>query len=112
MANDNDLDRLRRILEKLEQVRARRLSCFGSEKHGFRLNPPLTEAELDAFEKKNHVRLPNDYRTFLKDAGNGGAGPFYGLLPLEEWDGFCGWLMDDCPGDFLARPCPLYPDLD
>jgi hypothetical protein len=110
MVSDN-LSRVHRILEKLEQVRSRGLSCFGSEKHGFRLNPALTEAELEAFEKKHNIQLPGDYRAFLRHAGNGGAGPYYGLLRLEEWDGFLGWLTDDYRVDFLSQPCPLYPDL-
>jgi hypothetical protein len=108
---EDDLDRVRRILEKLEQVRARGLFCFGSEKHGFRLNPPCSEAELEAFENKHHIHLPSDYRTFLKHVGNGGAGPYYGIYPLEKWDNFASWVMDHVPDDLLASPCPLQPEL-
>jgi hypothetical protein len=79
-----DLTRVHRILQKLEQVRARNLSCFGSESHAFRLNPPLPEADLQAFETSHHIRLPEAYRTFLKHAGNGGAGPYYGIFPLDK----------------------------
>jgi HEAT repeat protein len=106
------LSRVRRILDKLEQVRSRGLSCFGSESHGFRLNAPLPEADLQAFETKHHIRLPDGYRIFLEHAGNGGAGPYYGIFPLDKWNDFAGWVPDDRPDDFLARPCPLHPDLN
>src|SRR5258708_39519318 len=93
-------------------VRSRSLSCFGSESHGFRLNSPLHEAELQAFETKHRIRLPDDYRTFLKHAGNGGAGPYYGIFPLDKWNDFADWVVDNRPDDFLARPCPLLPELN
>ena len=30
--------------------------------------------------------MPSEYREYLKNIGNGGAGPFYGLLELEDND--------------------------
>lgn len=107
-----NLMRVHRILDKLNQVRLRGLSCFGSDSHGFRLKPPASEAELGSFETKHRIRLPDDYRTFLKHAGNGGAGPYYGLFPLEKWNDFADWVLDHRPDDFLQRSCPLYPELD
>jgi hypothetical protein len=84
-AQINDyVSRVQRILQKLEQVRTRNLSCFGSDSHGFRLNPPLPEADLCAFETSHRIRLPDAYRTFLLHAGNGGACQYYGLFPLDE----------------------------
>lgn len=106
------LIRVQRILEKLQAVRARGLSCFGSESHQFRLNAPLGEAELTAFEMHQGVRLPEDYRTFLLNAGNGGAGPHYGMFPLSRWRDFTDGVLDGLPDDLLARPCPLHPDMD
>jgi hypothetical protein len=32
--------------------------------------------------EKHRVTLPKEYRTFLTSLGNGGAGPFYGILRL------------------------------
>jgi HEAT repeat protein len=103
--------RVHRILKKLEQVRAANLSCFGSEKHQFQLNPPTTEAELQTFESQHQVQLPADYRAFLQYAGNGGAGPYYGIYPLKMWNDLVDWTVDDVPDNVLSLPCPLYPDL-
>jgi hypothetical protein len=109
---DTALSRVRRILDKLEQVRSRGLSCFGSQSHSFRLRSPLPETDLQAFEIKHDIRLPEDYRTFLRCAGNGGAGPYYGIFPLDRWNDFADWVLDNRPDDFLARPCPLHPDMN
>ena len=64
---------------------AGRSESFGESKHGFRLGPPLGEGELAAFEQVHGVSLPAGYRAFLTEIGNGGAGPYYGLVPLEKW---------------------------
>ncbi|MDX3798551.1 HEAT repeat domain-containing protein [Streptomyces sp. AK04-3B] len=37
-----------------------------------------------AFETRHDVRLPHGYRTFLREVGDGGIGPDYGLLPLAR----------------------------
>jgi hypothetical protein len=63
---------------------------------------------VTAFERQYRVRLPEDYRGFLINVGNGGAGPHYGLFRLGEMD--CQW--DDAPwkeGEFvgvLREPWP------
>lgn len=50
-----------------------------------KLNPPLTKAEVGAFEKEHEISLPEDYREFLIHVGNGGDGPpEYGLRKLGE----------------------------
>jgi len=57
-------------------------NIFGVTNHQYKLNPPVPAAELDAFEAAWGVRLPDDYRYFVMEIGNGGAGPGYGLYPL------------------------------
>lgn len=111
--------RLSRIADKLGEV-ARvpgRFTPFGAGKHGFRLNPPLPESSVAAFEAEHGIALPEGYRRFVVELGDGGAGPGYGLLTLADayaevsdsgglaepspftpgkryspdwWDGFCG----------------------
>lgn len=72
---------LERVLEKLAALEradpTRRL--FGSEAHDYRLVSPVSETELSAMEAGQDVRLPTAYRAFVRAAGNGGAGPGYGL---------------------------------
>jgi HEAT repeat protein len=96
-----------RILGKLDVARRRRLSCFGSDAHRFRLNPRLSDEQIAEFEQAHGILLPEDYRLFLTCAGNGGAGPFYGLLPPERWNDAGN---DEVPGA-LARSSPLRPDI-
>lgn len=61
-----------------------RSHSFGEEDHRFRLGPRLTEARLAASEAELGIVLPDAYRQFLLHMGGSGAGPFYGLLPLER----------------------------
>lgn len=98
-------ERLDGIIGKLTAVRERGLSCFGSESHRFELRPPAGEAEVAAFEAARRVRLPEDYRAFLLHVGHGGAGPFYGLMTLEQWADARYEVVDD-----LDAECPLHPE--
>ena len=79
---------LRRIQEELERLRALdgTFTQFGSRSHGYRLGPPLTEAELQSHERRLGVVLPAEYRQFLAEVGHGGAGPYYGLFALDSKD--------------------------
>lgn len=52
--------------------------------HQFRLGKPLTEEAISEFESIYTVRLPEEYRAFLKHVGNGGAGPGFGVEPLSS----------------------------
>ena len=104
--------RVDRILDKLAAVREKGLSCFGSDHHEFQLNAPLEESAIVEFESKHGIQLPPDYRAFLKYAGNGGAGPYYGIYPLNKWAQLAQCWLDNLPQGFLALHCLLYPDLE
>ena len=95
---------LSRILSKLDDVRRRGLKCFGSQAHAFRLNPPIAEAEVHRFEHRHGISLPDDYRAFLIQAGNGGAGPYYGLLPLDNWNDAARDAIGGLPGSPVSAP--------
>lgn len=75
---------MRTIVDQLARLRAadgqRRI--FGASGHRHELNPPVEPAALDAAERLVGARLPSDYRRFLLEAGDGGAGPYYGVKPL------------------------------
>jgi hypothetical protein len=76
---------------------------FESRAHGYRLNPPLAETTVEAFERAHGVALPSDYRLFITEIGNGGAGPCYGLFPFGIQDhnaDFCKWEEGYLVGDF------------
>ncbi len=103
--------RVARILRKLEDARNRRILCYGSESHYFRLNAPIDESIIARFEATHSIQLPADYRCFLQLAGSGGAGPFFGINSLPQWDEFITESLDKIPEDFLASPCPLYPEM-
>ena len=73
---------------------------------------------LQEFIAANHLSNPGmaetakqtaDYRTFLKLAGNGGAGPYYGIYTINQWQDFSDWTEDDPQSVRLNEPCPLTP---
>ncbi len=57
---------------------------FGASNHKYIFNEKLSENEILEFESKYSIRLPSEYRDFLKYIGNGGAGPYYGLQTLSH----------------------------
>jgi hypothetical protein len=88
------------IRRDLHRLRVAAPDVFGADGHHFSLNAPLAEAEVLGFERQHAVRLPLDYRRFLLDLGNGGAGPYYGIFPLGAFDGAGGDL--EPWGDFVG----------
>ncbi|MEU4241718.1 SMI1/KNR4 family protein [Actinoplanes sp. NPDC026619] len=94
--------------------RVRRLSAhahadqvFGANHHRWELQAPLTTDELAEAEAQLRAELPGEYRAFLLQVSRGGAGPAYGLFPLQRaggwwrWDGEGADLTD---GETLAQP--------
>src|SRR4051794_12354995 len=95
------------VLQKLADLdrRDRRRCVFGASSHQYRLNPPLPVAVIQAFEVRHRVRLPEDYRLFITEIGNGGAGPYCGLLPFGKDDDDRDWEGGGLVGD-LSKPFP------
>jgi hypothetical protein len=76
---------------------------FAADKHKYRLNPPLRPDRVEQVETLIRCRLPQQYRQFVTDFADGGAGPGYGIFPLERLlkpGQDRSWMAD------LAQPFP------
>ncbi len=74
---------------------------FGAAAHGYALRAPLGAARLEEIERAAQVRLPDDYRDFVLELGDGGAGPYYGLWPLDD-----PRQLETLRGPFVEPPPP------
>ena len=110
-------EQLHRIQQKLSQAKAadKDLEVFGAETHEYHLNPPVSETEVLAFEKKYGVSLPEDYRAFVQTIGDAKAqkldtmaGPYYGLYAFGTQ---VNDLVYDQTETYLKAPCALSPDM-
>ena len=110
-------EQLERIQQKLAQAKVadKDLEVFGASSHKYHLNPPVSEAEVLAFEEKYGISLPKDYRAFVQTIGDANAqkletmaGPYYGLSAF-------GTQVDDLLYEgseiYLKAPCALSPDM-
>lgn len=57
---------------------------YGSERHRYEFAPVIPMSEIRDFELRHSIKLPESYVEFLTQVGNGGAGPDFGLLSLQE----------------------------
>ncbi|MEX0313189.1 MAG: SMI1/KNR4 family protein [Allomuricauda sp.] len=113
----NHSEQIQRIKRKL--LRAKEVDVdfrvFGAASHKYEINPPATIEDVEAFEKKYKVQLPDCYRAFILHIGNGGksymnsaAGPYYGIYTLGE---HLDQMTSGDPESFLKNESPLHPDL-
>ncbi len=77
---------VRACAARLRQLDSRR-AAFGSSQHRYAFAAPLLEQSVLDYEAQHGVALPLEYRAFITGIGNGGAGPFYGVLPLPSQPG-------------------------
>lgn len=110
---ENQLNRIREKLKYLQEQGWRKYQDnFAVWSHQLVINPPIPLEELIDFEKTYSLSLPEGYRRFLLEIGNGGAGPYYGLIPLEKWTtaywdenyGFRFNKLEHLLGECKARP--------
>lgn len=110
-------EQLHRIQQKLAQAKAadKNLEVFGADAHQYHLNPPVSEAEVLAFEKKYGVQLPECYRAFMLTIGDAKAkksdfiaGPYYGLYAFGT---SVDSLLYEKIETYLKAPCNLSPDM-
>lgn len=77
------LPELKAKLEKLRSIDSN-LAVFGAEAHKYQLNPVLAKKTVEDFEKEHSIVLPEEYRDFILEMGDGGAGPYYGIYTLQD----------------------------
>jgi len=77
---------LKELREKMDTLRALDADSqiFGSGSHKYKLNPILSDQALTEFEQTHNFNIPSEYKQFISEIGDGGFGPFYGLLSLED----------------------------
>ena len=73
---------LRDLVQKASLADPER-KVFGADTHQYELNPVLSLEEVQAYQEKYHVVLPSEYVFLITQVGNGGAGPYYGIYPLD-----------------------------
>jgi hypothetical protein len=98
-------DSIHSALSRLSREDAGR-ALFGANGHQYQLHSPIDASVVSEFEQQNGVSLPDDYRFFITEIGDGGAGPAYGVFRFGEEDdgfGFCKWSEGYLVGD-LAKP--------
>jgi hypothetical protein len=93
----------------LARLRDSAAPIFGADSHRFLVHPPASEAEISAFEKRFGVQLPIEYRDFLTQVGNGGAGPGYGIFRLGEVDDGFRTRRFDLKDDLVGDPSEPFP---
>ena len=88
------------VSHRLERIRT-------ELKRRTRMNPCLFESDVEAFEQRWKIDLPQGYRQFILTVGNGGIGPpDYRLLPLGEVPRGYDRSVHEVLAD-LCKPFPL-----
>lgn len=107
-------EQIQRIKNKLREAKEAdtEYKVFGAHHHQYYVNTPATQEEIAEFEQKFSIQLPNCYRAFISEVGNGGededssgAGPFYGIYPLDT---HVSTFIYDNPHEYLKNECILY----
>jgi hypothetical protein len=111
------MDSIERIKDKLGELRQAgirftvRQSVRPGEAYSYNLNQPLSLAEVESFERAHAIALPPDYRAFLLNVGDGGAGPYDSLYHLSTKLGRyfrgVGKYSDNTYPERLHQPFPL-----
>jgi SMI1 / KNR4 family (SUKH-1) len=105
--------KIQKLKSKLVRLRDldQSYELFGSEHHKYKLKPCLSTLDIQKFEDKYQVNLPEEYREFLLEIGNGGAGPGYGLPGIDT--NFLN--QENSDSSYLSQPFMLtqeWNDLD
>lgn len=80
------------------------LRRFGAAHHRYQLAPPLSGTELAEVERRLGASLPDDLRDVAAGLAAGGAGPGYGLVPIDR---AAAYALDGPAGGPWTRGLPL-----
>jgi hypothetical protein len=78
------------VKNKIQQLQAVDQTCqlFGAAYHRYRLNPAVDRDQITDVASRLNVSLPEALKHFYTSLGNGIAGPYYGLFPIERLRGY------------------------
>lgn len=97
------MDNFQQLAQKLKFLKALDgRPLIGRLSEMYYVNRRLPPAQVEEFEQKYDIRLPEEYRRFIIEIGDGGAGPFSGILPLGRYFP----LEDDPRLNRLNQPFP------
>ncbi|KAF2508593.1 SMI1/KNR4 family protein [Flavobacterium zhairuonense] len=117
MIDQKTLEQIERIKIKLFWAKEidKDFEVFAADSHEYFVGETISPAVILQFENEYSVSLPECYKAFLINIGNGGkshrksaAGPGYGIFPfgtnLEEF-------VYSNPEKFLKQDCIIYPEM-
>lgn len=105
-------EEIEKVLLQAEQLDPK-YEMFGVQHHKYKLNPPIRKEFVHRIEERYNFQLPEDYFQFITEAGDGGAGPAYGIYQFKNF-----LRKGSSPGvekfyeayrQSLARPFIVYP---
>lgn len=113
------MDKVLQLKKKLTQLAIldATFEVFGSQSHQYQFKPRLNNKDIQVFESRYNITLPSEYRNFLLEVGNGGAGPGYGLSGLSgiEYEDVMPEKLYHENYEILSKPFPFteaWNDLD
>ena len=113
---ENYSDQIKRIKAKLPKAKKadKNFKVSGASNHKYILNKPIGIDEVTSFEEKFAIQLPECYKSFILQVGNGGkaldhagAGPFHGIYPLGK---HVNELIYNNTEKYLKNECLLKPN--
>lgn len=106
-----------RIKSKVVKAKNADKNCkvFGADRHKYIIHKPTTIEKITKIEKKYSIELPDCYKSFVLNIGNGGigwqnssAGPFLGIYPFGE---NLNELIYENTEEHLKKDCVIFPKM-
>lgn len=84
MVNTFKREEIIKILNEAQKIDSQ-FELFGTSKHQYKLNSPISASFVRDVEERYGFTLPEDYFYFITEVGDGGAGPEYGISPFTNF---------------------------